>query len=192
MLQRSLLIALLLLTPATAAAKPLRVYILAGQSNMQGHAHVRTIDHIGMDPETAPMLKDMRNADGSDVVCSNVWISSIGSSEEEKFGQLTTGYGASQRGPKIGPEFTFGIYVQKLTHEPILIIKTAWGGKSINTNFRPPSAGPYQFSEQQLEQFKKQGKDIDKITKDRAEATGVYYRLMIEHVKTVLKDIKRV
>lgn len=192
MLQRSLLIALLLLTPATAADKPLRVYILAGQSNMQGHAHVRTIDHIGMDPETAPMLKDMRNADGSDVVCSNVWISSIGSSEEEKFGQLTTGYGASQRGPKIGPEFTFGIYVQKLTHEPILIIKTAWGGKSINTNFRPPSAGPYQFSEQQLEQFKKQGKDIDKITKDRAEATGVYYRLMIEHVKTVLKDIKRV
>lgn len=192
MLRLTLLTALLFTSHATAEEKPLRVYILAGQSNMQGHAHVRTIDHIGMDPKTAPMLKDMRNADGSDVVCKDVWISSIGSSEEEKSGQLTTGYGASQRGPKIGPEFTFGIYVQQLTQEPILIIKTAWGGKSINTNFRPPSAGPYEFSDKQLEQFKKQGKDVDQITKDRAEATGVYYRLMIEHVRAVLKDIKRV
>ena len=57
------------------AAKPLRVYILAGQSNMQGHAHVRTFDAIGMDPKTAPMLKEMRGADGTPRVCEKVWIS---------------------------------------------------------------------------------------------------------------------
>ena len=46
-------------------AKPLKVYILSGQSNMQGHAHVRTVDVIGLDPKTAPMLKEMKNEDGS-------------------------------------------------------------------------------------------------------------------------------
>ena len=41
-----------------------------------------------------------------------------------------------------------------------------------------------------MEQFKKQGKDIEQIKVDRAKATGVYYRLMIEHIESVLGDIK--
>ena len=112
--------------------------------------------------------------------------------EEEQVGKLTAGFGAKARGPKIGPEFTFGIYMQKLLDEPILIIKTAWGGKSLHTDFRPPSAGPYEFNEAQLEGFEKQGKDIEAIKADKAKATGHYYRLMIDHVKKVLADIKRV
>ena len=175
-----------------AVAKPLKVFILAGQSNMQGHAHVRTFDPIGMDPKTAPILREMRTADGTPRVCEKVWISSIGCAEEEQVGKLTAGFGAKARGPKIGPEFTFGIYMQKLLNEPILIVKTAWGGKSLNTDFRPPSAGPYEFDETQLEQFKKQGKDIEKIKVDKSKVTGQYYRLMIDHVKKVLADIKRV
>jgi alpha-galactosidase len=175
-----------------AAAKPLKVYILAGQSNMQGHAHIRTMDVIGLDPKTAPMLKEMRNPDGSPKVCEQAWISAIGSSEEEKTGPLTVGFGPEKGGPKIGPEFTFGIYMQKLVQEPILIIKTAWGGKSIHTDFRPPSAGPFQFREEELAKFKEQGKDIAEIKAKKAEATGHYYRLMLEHVKKVLADPKRV
>jgi alpha-galactosidase len=177
-----------------AAKEPLKVYILAGQSNMQGHAHVSTFDHIGMDPRTAPILEQMRNPDGTPRVCDDVWISSIGNggSEEEYHGKLTAGYGAVGRGTKIGPEFTFGIYMQKQLGEPILIIKTAWGGKSLHTDFRSPSAGPYEFNESQLESLKKQGKDIDQVKADRAAATGHYYRLMVEHVNKVLRDIKRV
>lgn len=177
---------------AAAAEKPLKIYILAGQSNMQGHAHVRTFDHIGMDPRTAPILKEMRNADGSPRVCDNVWISSLGSAPEERHGKLTAGFGAAARGPKIGPEFTFGIYMQKYVDEPILIIKTAWGGKSLNTDFRPPSAGPYKFNEQQVKQLKKRGITVTKAAKDRAKRTGHYYRLMIAHICKVLKDIKKV
>ena len=177
---------------SAAAGKPLKVFILAGQSNMQGHAHVRTFDVIGMDPETAPLLKEMRNADGTPKVCERVWISSIGCAEDEKTGRLTTGFGADNNGPKIGPEFTFGIYMEKMLDEPILLIKTSWGGKSINTDFRPPSAGVYQFHETQLENMKKQGKDVEQIKRERAEASGQYYRLMMDHVKKVLGDIKRV
>jgi len=175
-----------------AVAKPLKVYILSGQSNMQGHAHVRTFDVIGLDPKTEPMLKEMRNADGTPRVCENAWVSCIGCGEEEQVGKLTVGFGASKRGPKIGPEFTFGIYMQKIVGEPILIIKTAWGGKSINTDFRPPSAGPFVFREDQLARFREQGKDVAKIKTDRVAATGRYYRMMMDHVKKVLADIRRV
>ena len=181
-------------TAMQAAGGPLKVYLLVGQSNMQGHAQVRTFDHIGMDPKTAPILKAIRNADGTPKVCENVWISSVDTAapEGERHGRLTVGYGASGRGPKIGPELTFGIYMKQHVDEPILIIKTAWGGKSLNTDFRPPSAGPYEFNAQQLENLKKQGKDIAQARAGRAKMTGQYYRLMMEHIKKVLGNIKRV
>lgn len=175
-----------------AEGKPLQVFILAGQSNMQGHAQVRTFEHIGMDPATAPMLAEMQNPDGTPRVCERVWISSLGTADTEQTGALTVGFGAAGGGPKIGPEFTFGITMEKLTDGPILIIKTAWGGKSLHTDFRPPSAGPYIFNEAQLATFEKQGKDLADIKAEKDEQTGVYYRLMIEHVKSVLGDIPRV
>jgi len=186
---------------AAAAGKPLKVYILAGQSNMEGHAKVETFDYIGDDPKTAPLLEQMRGPDGKPRVCERVWISYLTGSPGrgtlgEGFGKLTAGYG-SRRNPKedggeIGPEFTFGITMQKTYDGPILIIKTAWGGKSLNTSFRPPSAGPYKFSEMQLEGLKKQGKDIAEVKAAKAKASGEYYRLMVEHVKKVLADPKRV
>ena len=178
-----------------AVAKPLQVYILAGQSNMQGHAQVRTIEHVGMDPATKPMFDAMTNDDGTPVVCERVWISALGCGADEaevKNGKLTAGFGAGQNGPKIGPEFTFGIYLEKSTGAPILLIKTAWGGKSLHTDFRPPSAGPFPFTEAQLAQFTKQGKDIAAIKAEKEKQTGFYYRKMIAHVKSVLGDIKAV
>jgi hypothetical protein len=175
-----------------AEDQPLQVFILAGQSNMQGHAQVRTFPHIGMDPATAPLLAEMQNPDGTPTVCDRVWISSIGSADQEQIGPLTAGFGAASGGPKIGPEFTFGLRMQKHIRGPILIIKTAWGGKSLNTDFRSPSAGPYVFHETQQFQFREQGKDMPTIQAEKDQATGHSYRLMIEHVRFVLADIKRV
>jgi alpha-galactosidase len=179
-----------LVLAAQLHAKPLQVFILAGQSNMQGHAKISTIEHIGMDPATTPMFAEMMGADGKPKVCERVWISSIGCAESEQTGKLTAGFGATTE--KIGPEFTFGLTMQKFTDAPILLIKTSWGGKSLNTDFRPPSAGPYVFNETQLANLQKQGKDVAAIKAEKEKATGVYYRLMIEHVKRVLADPKRV
>ncbi len=137
------------------------------------------------------MLDEMLNADGSPRVLDRVWISSIGCADHEQIGKLTTGFGASQNGPKIGPEYTFGITMENYTDAPILIIKTSWGGKCLNTDFRSPSAGPYEFNETQLANFRKQGKDLDAIKAEKQMATGVNYRLMIDHVRHVLSDIKR-
>ena len=104
--------------------------------------------------------------------------------------QLTTGFGADNN--KIGPELAFGIYMQERLNEPILIIKTAWGGKSLNTDFRPPSAGPYELDLAVLDRLRAQGKDIEAIKTQKQKATGVFYRRTIDHVKSVLADIKSV
>ncbi len=184
--------------------RPLRVFILAGQSNMEGHAKVETFDYIGDDPATAPLLKQMRGDDVQPRVCDGVWISYFtGSGEEngEGHGKLTAGYGSRRNpqedGGKIGPEFTFGLTMDAALDEPVLIIKTAWGGKSLHTDFRSPSAGPYVLSDWQKLNYPKQDghgipKDFEKWKADKIKETGVYYRLMVEHVRHVLKDIKRV
>ncbi len=175
------------------SAKPLKVYLLVGQSNMQGHAAERTLGHLGMDSKTVPLLKVIQNADGSAKVHDQIWISSIEVAEESgvKEGKLTVGYGAGGRDPKIGPELTFGVTMQKHVGEPILLIKTSWGGKSLNTDFRPPSAGAYAFNEKQIENFKKRGKNLAEVRQEKINSTGVYYRLMLDHIRKVLGDIKR-
>jgi alpha-galactosidase len=204
--RRSVLRALVLLCTAASFgsalplhAKPLKVFILAGQSNMQGHAKVETFDYIGDDPATAPLLKKMRGADGQPRVCDRVWISYLshqGEGDGEISGKLTAGFGArrdvTKDDGKIGPEFTFGLTMDEALKEPVLIIKTAWGGKSLNTDFRPPGAGPYEFSAEQIEQMQKRGMDVATEKAKKVQATGHYYRLMIEHVKKVLADPKRV
>ena len=177
------------LLSSPAHAKPLKVFVLCGQSNMQGHAHVRTLDHLAMDPSNAAYLKEIRNEDGSAKLIDDVWISYL-SSGGEKHGQLSLGFGADEN--KISPELAFGVAMKKALGEPFLIIKTAWGGKSINTDFRPPSAGPYVFNEKQLENLKKRDKDLDAIKAEKAKATGHYYKLTVDYVKKTLADIKSV
>ena len=158
------LIAAVSLLNRTQAEQPLKVFVLCGQSNMQGHAHVRTLPHIGMDPATAPLLELIQQSDGTPKVFPKALISYL-SSGGVKSGPLTTGFGADEN--KIGPELTFGVHVQEKLGEPILIIKTAWGGKSIHTDFRPPSAGPYGFSEAQKERIAKQEKSFDEENSDQ-------------------------
>jgi alpha-galactosidase len=187
------------------ASKPLKVYILAGQSNMQGHASVTTFDSMADDPKTAPLLKEMRDKDGNPKVCEKVWISSIGclgdaySDLKEAKGKLTAGFGAPEN--KIGPEFTFGLTMEKQLNQPVLIIKTSWGGRSLHTDFRSPSAGPFVMAKETQELWDKypngahgipKSEDRPKFWEEKTAATGVYYREMVKHVKAVLKDIKRV
>jgi hypothetical protein len=156
---------------------------------MEGHAKVETIDYIGEDPATAPLLKRMKSADGkSSAEGEGVWISyftGIGEKNGEGFGKLTTGYGSRQDpakdGGKIGPEYTFGLAMDRAYQEPVLLIKAAWGGKSLNYDFRSPGAGPYPRTPTDLE-------------KDRhpLDASGHYYRLMLAHVRQVLANPGRV
>ncbi len=184
-----------------AESKRLKVFILAGQSNMEGHAKISTFDYIGDDPATQPLLRQMRDDDGKPRVCQNVWISYLtgdGENNSEVTGKLTAGFGSlwgvepKKAGEKIGPEFTFGLTMDRAVSGPVLIIKTAWGGKSLHTDFRPPSAGPFIFNETHLTNLNRRKIDLDSAKAKKAAETGVYYRLMVEHVKHVLADPRRV
>ena len=140
-----------------AEGKPLKVFILAGQSNMEGHAKIETFDYIGDDPATAPLLKMMRGADGKPAVCEGAWISYFtGSGENERRGlrqahgglRLAAEAGRRTAGRSGRSSPSASRWMRRST-EPVLIIKTAWGGKSLHTDFRPPSAGPYVLNDYQ-------------------------------------------
>ncbi len=158
---------------------PLKVYILAGQSNMQGSAHKRTFGSIGDDPETSHLLNKILDKNGDPVVCENAWITYTTQRrgvDTILSGRLRVGYGFDDE--RIGPEYAFGLFMDKWLEEPVLIIKTAWGGKSLAVDFRPPGAGPYKPSLIENEQ--------GNVPDD--EEVGYYYRAMIRHIDETLKD----
>ncbi|MEM1070077.1 MAG: sialate O-acetylesterase [Planctomycetota bacterium] len=160
-------------------AKPLRVYILAGQSNMQGSAHKSTFAAMKDDTDTLDWLDLILDQDGEPRVSDNAWIkyrTSNRDGERVLQGKVQVGYGFD--GDRIGPEYAFGMFVDQATDEPILLIKTAWGGKSLAVDFRPPSAGPYQPSEQE----RLNGRVPS------SEDVGHYYREMIQFVRQTLED----
>ena len=91
------------------------------------------------------------------------------------------------------PELTFGITMQQHVGEPILLIKILGAAKpehGFPVAERNGFGNPVQ--RQQIENFKKRNKDVAAERKARAERTGVYYRLMLEHIRKVLVDIQRV
>ena len=113
------------------------------------------------------------------VVSDQVYIASIADGNKGA-GPLTIGYGVSR--DKIGPELSFGLSMAQKLDSPILIIKTSWGGKSLNYNFRPPSAGLYTLNEK--EKVAKNAIDISKNA-------GLNWTLMNESVRNVLKDLNK-
>jgi len=123
---------------AEAAAGKLKVFILAGQSNMEGQGKVQggkgTLEELAKDPAKSELAGHIVDDAGRWVVRRDVWIWYNG-----RKGDLTVGFGA--RGDRIGPEFGFGHVVGRALDEQALIIKTAWGGKSLVKDFRPPSSG---------------------------------------------------
>src|SRR5210317_1015815 len=125
--------------------KKLRIYILAGQSTMQGKAQVHTVPRMALSPETKALHDKILDKDGNPIKHKNVSAVYFTQGDVKKGverplivkkGLLSTGLGDA-----IGPELGFGITMDEANDQPILIIKTAWGGKSLITNFRPPSAG---------------------------------------------------
>ncbi len=70
---------------------------------------------------------------------------------ENRRGNLDTNFGNTGEGGRIGPEYSFGLVVGSQLGDKVLLIKYAFGGKSLAVDFRPPGAvasrggvvGPY-------------------------------------------------
>lgn len=137
---------------AEPAAPVLRVFLLAGQSNMEGHA-VADLDDardynggrgnlvsLLADPAAGARWQSLRRSDGVWTVRDDVFVS-YKTEAVQKSGPLTLGYAVYDDAHHFGPELAIGAALGDRFAEPVLLIKTAWGGKSLAADFRPPSAG---------------------------------------------------
>ena len=119
--------------PLGFAKAPIQVFILAGQSNMEGKGGIDPLlNHQILASDTKDFFAHLHR-DGEYIERDDIWIDYLG-----RRGNLTVGYGSPG---KIGPELEFGNTVGDEFTEQVLLIKTAWGGKSIGRDFRPPSSG---------------------------------------------------
>ena len=157
-----------LLASGVAAQGVVHVYLLAGQSNAEGHGEVATMNGTSgdyfngtlayqlRDPRTAALFAPLwDNSTQKWTVLSDVfiWFNENGTAAgdngtaipsapgEASFGPLTVGFGATANPNFFGPELGlgFGLHAQ-MKGEKILLVKTAWGGKSLAGDFRPPSS----------------------------------------------------
>jgi len=178
-------ILVLFFTAFSVHAKKVKVFILAGQSNMEGKASVDLLKHQITAPETAKRFAHFHK-DGEFISRDDVNIKFL-----NRKGKLTVGFGSPK---KIGVELEFGHVMGNKYDEPVLLIKTAWGGKSIGRDFRPPSSGlpPQAKLDAVLEKTNTNNKKRKRkeITMDELKAQyGHYYRLMMSDVNTTLSDL---
>ncbi len=160
---------------------PVKVFILAGQSNMQGHAALRTLEYLAYHPDTAKDYQHWKDRWGRWRRRNDVWV---WTTDGRRAGSLTPGFGENEL--KIGPELGFGWVVGEHFDEQVLLIKTCWGGRSVRRGFLPP--GAERPSDEQL------ARDLESARKKRPNTTlddvresyGRAYREMIGHVRDVL------
>ncbi len=199
------------------AKKPLRVFILAGQSNMEGHGNVKLtesaveqmkknntydrdknnyLDYLAKQSDKKDTYKHLLDGDGQWAERDDVWFiwQRAGREDGEIKSKLTVGLGAAGS-PKIGPELQFGHIMGDSFEEPVLLIKTAWGGKSLAIDFRPPSAGlpAVEVLQTRLDRINENNKknNRDPLTMEQMTGSyGHYYRLMIDEVDETLKSLK--
>jgi len=183
------LIAVLFASSANAA-DAVKVFILAGQSNMEGKAQNPLIEHQAFQPETAELFKPFVK-DGEFVEREDVFIKFLG-----RHGKLTKGYGSPGR---TGLELAFGTKMGEHFDEPVLLIKTAWGGRSIYKDFRPPSAGMPDEEKlqeelaQRQQRVKQQNEKNNKndplpTMEDLKGEYGQWYRAMMEEIEITMAN----
>ena len=161
-----------LANPSRKGSEKVKVFILAGQSNMEGHGLIKgkpgqkgTLETLVNDPEASKDYKNLITSTGNWVIRDDVWISWI-----NKNGKLTVG-GYAGRG-SIGPELGFGWEVGDFLKERIILLKFGPGGTSLAGPWRPPSSGA-------------------KGDKPRGDLIGSQYEHLVKKTKDVLNHVEK-
>jgi len=181
----ALIVSIAVARASTAAEGTVKVFILAGQSNMEGKARNELLEYQAEAPETRDLFKHLRK-DSKWIVRDDVFIKFLG-----RKGGLTIGYGSPGC---TGVELEFGTVMGDHFGEPVLLIKAAWGGHSLVKLFRSPSAGypADAVLEKELEQAqdgvkknneKQKRNDPLPTMDDIKKAYGSSYRDMMAEVK---------
>ena len=157
-----------------------KAFVLVGQSNMQGKASLVTLAHQIKAERTREQFAHLHDGQGNYLVRDDVFINFL-----QRHGKLEVGYGSKDR---FGPELGFGWTVGDALDEPVLIIKAAYGGRSLFRDFRSPSAGlPDEARlQEELENTKKRKPET--TMDDVKNMYGFAYRDMLGEVKNVQEN----
>lgn len=174
----------------THATDTIKVFFLAGQSNMAGNGMVEAEASPGV--QKPGTLRDYVNTNPADyghlvdglgnwTTRSDVWMWNRVGNASGTVTTTTTGdhgvtYGAVA--DRFGPEVGIGKVLGDHYDEQVVLIKTAWGGKSLYQDFRPPSAGALPTSV--TDALSAAGKD---------DSYGNHYNLMVAGMQEALVDI---
>lgn len=183
----ALVASLFVATSLSAADKPVKVFILAGQSNMEGKAPNALLDHQATDAKTKEFFSHLRK-DDKWIERDDVFIKFL-----ERKGPLTVGYGSPGR---TGAELEFGTVMGNHFEEPVILIKAAWGGHSLFKLFRSPSAGypaaevlqkDLDQAQKRVQQNNEKNKKNDPLPtlEDIQKDYGSSYRNMLKEVNDV-------
>lgn len=176
--------------PLHAGDKTVKVFILSGQSNMEGKAPNALLEYQAKDPKTRDLFAHLRK-DDKWIMRDDVFVKFL-----ERHGPLTIGYGSPGR---TGVELEFGHLMGNHFQEPVILVKAAWGGHSLVKHFRPPSAGypAEEVLQKELEQMQANVKKSNEKNKkdaplptmaDLKKQYGASYRAMMAEVKDVLDN----
>ena len=144
---------------AAAPAKPVKIFILSGQSNMTGRGWLgdlkkpaadqkATLARFIMAPENVGKYKFLYDGKQKDkagwTVRDDVFIT-VGDWPHDattggKHGGLAPNYGGF-RSVGFGPELGIGHALGDYYDEPVLLVKVAFGGCSLAVDMRPPGSG---------------------------------------------------
>ena len=191
--------------PNAMAAGPVKIFILSGQSNMEGKAAASTLAAVIDDPKTHEQFQHLRR-DGEWVVRDDVWVTFLdkqvkGRSDLPLHGPLTVGFGGHKLArdennrrrtvPSIGPELGIGHVLGDHFDEPVLLIKAAWGGRAVRYSFRPPSAMPGDEEiKREVEEIRTRKPDADVTFESRKQGYGSDYRKILSETQRVLDDLE--
>mgnify|MGYP001440413708 FL=1 len=119
---------------------PVQVFVLAGQSNMRGYGLVEATDSHGGDftlealvTSGSPAYQHLRDSAGEWTVRDDVDVEVYGA--VEKISPLTVGLGSSSN--FFGPELQSGHVLGERLSQKVLLIKVAWGGRSLHGKTQP-------------------------------------------------------
>lgn len=169
--------------------RPVKVFILAGQSNMQGHGRIAMgkdgdLDYAAGQEQFAYLKKN-----GKWVARDDVWYFHKSGRGDVVKGNLIPGQGANEN--SVGPELAFGHVIGNRYDEQVLLIKCAWGGQAIGMTFRPPGSSLPDNVTLQTMYDRAKKKQPDLTFDDFKAIFGSRYRQTLSEVNDVLSNLKQ-
>jgi len=122
-------------------AKPVKVFIIMGQSNMVGFGSTAGLKTAAEKGQYPYLLDDNGNWTVRKDV-RNIFVLCSGSSPWKTYFNdwLSGSNGSGAKNGVFGPEIGIGYHVGHLLDEPVLILKTCIGNRSLGYDLLPPSA----------------------------------------------------